>query len=167
MPTDVSVTLVSDAYVFFEIEGDDAKALLAIASPVDIDAMPRKFATFTEAFGQKALPIGREGSFEVAAENSYSPMIEDCLSRAIGSLVLERIVRKAAVRGNAIKCFAGSAGGIALDFGKFGQERSRAESYGEASCCAILRQGGELRSHVSGRANEGELSSPPFPKQLP
>lgn len=83
-PTDVSVTLVSDADVFFEIEGDDAKALLAIASPLDIDAMPRKFATFTEAFGQKALLIGREGSFEIAAENSYSPMIEDCLSRAIG-----------------------------------------------------------------------------------
>ena len=81
-PADISVTLVSDAYVFFEIKGDDAKALLAIASPLDIDTMPRRFATFTEAFGQKALLIGREGSFEVAVENSFSSMIEDCFSKA-------------------------------------------------------------------------------------
>lgn len=83
-PADVSVTLVSDAYVFFEIKGDDATVLLAITSPLDIDAMPRWFATFTEAFGQKALLIGREGSFEIAVENSLTSMIEDCFSRAIG-----------------------------------------------------------------------------------
>ena len=83
-PANVSITLVSDAYAFFEIKGEDAKALLAIASSIDVDAMPLRFATFTEAFGQKALLIGREGSFEIAFENSYSSMAADCFSRAIG-----------------------------------------------------------------------------------
>lgn len=83
-PADVSITLVSDAYVFFEIKGEDARVLLAITSPLDLDNMSQRFSTFTEAFGQKALLIGREGSFEIAVENSLSSMIEDCLSRAIG-----------------------------------------------------------------------------------
>lgn len=83
-PASVSITLVSDAYAFFEIAGADARILLAIASPLDVDAMPLRFATFTEAFGQKALLIGREGSFEIAVENSFSSMVADCFSRAIG-----------------------------------------------------------------------------------
>ena len=83
-PASVSITLVSDAYAFFEITGADARELLAVASPLDVDAMPLRFATFTEAFGQKALLIGREGSFEIAVENSFSSMFADCFSRAIG-----------------------------------------------------------------------------------
>lgn len=84
-PATVSVALVSDVYEFFRLEGPDAPELVSIASPLDYCALPSNASTFTAAFGQKALFIPRGGVFEIAVENSYAAMFEDCFAAAIGA----------------------------------------------------------------------------------
>lgn len=83
---DTLVVPVSDAYAFFGISGPHARQLLAIASPLDTDpvAFPADGATFTEAFGQKALVMRRETGFEIAFERSYAPMVSDYFLRING-----------------------------------------------------------------------------------
>ena len=83
---DTLVVPVSDAYVFFGISGPHARQVLAIASPLDTDpaAFPVDGATFTEAFGQKALVMRRGKGFEMAFERSYAPMVSDYFSRING-----------------------------------------------------------------------------------
>ena len=80
---DTLVLGVSDAYQFFAIDGPDARLLIAIASPLDVDLaqFPADGATFTEAFGQKALVMRRGDGFELAIERSYAPMLRDYFSR--------------------------------------------------------------------------------------
>jgi len=81
---DTLVLAVSDAWQFFAIDGPDARQLIAIACPLDVDsaAFPTDGATFTEAFGQKALLMRRGDGFELAVERSYTPMLLDYFSRA-------------------------------------------------------------------------------------
>ena len=66
-----------DAFVTTE------RLLIAIASPLDVDLaqFPADGATFTEAFGQKALVMRRGDGFELAIERSYAPMLRDYFSR--------------------------------------------------------------------------------------
>ena len=80
---DTLVLAVSDLYQFFAIDGPDARQLMAIASPLDVDAsaFPSDGATFTEAFGQKALLLRRDYGFDLAFERSYASMVEDYFSR--------------------------------------------------------------------------------------
>lgn len=80
---DTLILAVSDAYQFLALQGPQARELLAIASPMDLApvAFLTGSATFTEAFGQKALLLLRESGFELAFERSYSPMVQDYLSR--------------------------------------------------------------------------------------
>jgi len=80
---DTLVLGVSDAYQFFAIDGPDARLLIAIASPLDVDPaqFPADGATFTEVFGLKALVMRRGYGFELAIERSYAPMLQDYFSR--------------------------------------------------------------------------------------
>ena len=85
---DTLILAVSDAYAFFDIAGPHARQIMAIASPLAVD--PGVFApdsaSFTEAFGQKALVLRRETGFEIGFERSYAPMAADYFSRINGGL---------------------------------------------------------------------------------
>lgn len=84
--SDTLIVNVSDAYVFFSLDGVEAEQLMAIASPIDAQSL--RFgaagATFTEVFGQKALLIRWPAGFEIGVERSYSTLIADYFSRANG-----------------------------------------------------------------------------------
>lgn len=83
---DTLVVDVSDGWAHFRVEGAGAGALLASASP--LDTHPRVFAadgaTFTEAFGLRALVLRRPGGFQVAVERSHGPMVADWFARLQG-----------------------------------------------------------------------------------
>ncbi len=83
LAADSLVLGVSDLYQFFAIEGGDARQLVAVASPLDADpvAFPDDGATFTEAFGLKALLLRRPNGFDLAIERSHAPMLADYFSR--------------------------------------------------------------------------------------
>ena len=84
LPAEVSVTLVSDAYAFFEVSGPDAEQIMVIATSLDIGSLPSDASSFSQAFGLKALIVKRSECFEIAVERSYADMMEDCLDRARG-----------------------------------------------------------------------------------
>ena len=84
----LSVVLVSDSYAFFEISGADAPDIVSIASPLDIGsrAFPEFGATFTEAFGIKALLArkpGDRGAYELAVDRSYENMVAEYFRRIL------------------------------------------------------------------------------------
>jgi sarcosine oxidase gamma subunit len=83
---DTLVVPVSDAYAFFAITGPDARQIMAIASPLqaDLSYFAENGATFTEAFGQKALVMRRSMGFDVAFERSYASMAAAFFSRING-----------------------------------------------------------------------------------
>jgi len=83
---DTLIVPVTDAYAFFGITGPHARQIMAIASPLHADpsAFPEDGATFTEAFGQKALVLRRPHGFQLACERSYAPMMADFFSRING-----------------------------------------------------------------------------------
>jgi len=87
LPDTVSAVLVSDSLSFFKITGVDASAVISIASPMDVhpSVFPYNGASYTEAFGLKALVIRCDEEFEVAVERSYADMLHDYFQRAIGS----------------------------------------------------------------------------------
>lgn len=83
---DTLIVPVSDAYTWFALQGGEARELMAVACPLDLD--PNVFAadgaTFTEAFGLKALLWRSVDGFELAVERSYGPMVADWLARIQG-----------------------------------------------------------------------------------
>jgi len=83
-PADISIVRVSDTLTFFSINGPDAGDIMAIASPLDTDqsVFARNAATYSEAFGVKALVLRKSDGFELAVEQSFGNMIADYLSRA-------------------------------------------------------------------------------------
>jgi len=87
LPDAVSAVLVSDSLSFFKITGADASAVISIASPMDVhpSVFPDNGASYTEAFGLKALVIRCDEGFEVAVERSYGDMLYDYFQRAIGA----------------------------------------------------------------------------------
>ena len=86
-PVNISLVLVSDALRFFEISGPDTLQLVAIASPLDTHptVFPVNSATYTEAFGLKALISHTDSGYEIAVDRSFATMTEDYLMRAVGS----------------------------------------------------------------------------------
>jgi len=84
---DISLVLVSDVYAFFQVSGPDARQILAVASPLDTarSVFPDEGATFTEAFGLKALVIRRACGFELGFDRSYADMAADYLERVVAS----------------------------------------------------------------------------------
>lgn len=83
---DTLIVPVSDAYTWFAVQGREARELMAVACPLDLD--PAVFATdgatFTETFGLKALIWRCSGGFELAVERSHGPMMADWLARIQG-----------------------------------------------------------------------------------
>ena len=81
-PDSVSIICVSDLLAFWSISGADADQIINIAGPLDVHprAFPRNGATWTDAFGQRALIMRAEGGFELATDRSYAPMISEYLS---------------------------------------------------------------------------------------
>lgn len=82
-----SVVLVSDTLAGFCLKGADVRQILAIASPLDTEsaAFPDDGVTYTEAFGLKALLVRRSYGFDLFADRSFGPMLDDYFARAIGS----------------------------------------------------------------------------------
>lgn len=91
LPDAVSAALISDSLSFFKITGVDASAVISIASPMDVhpSVFPANGASYTEAFGLKALVIRCDhelnNGFEVVVERSYGDMLNDYFQRAIGA----------------------------------------------------------------------------------
>ena len=85
---DTLIVPVTDAYTWFAVQGREARELMAVACPLDLD--PAVFAadgaTFTETFGMKALVWRCADGFELAVERSHGPMMADWLARIQGKL---------------------------------------------------------------------------------
>ena len=84
-PADISIVRISDTQCFFAITGPDADQIMSIASPLDIhaSAFAENAATFTEAFGLKALITRQPGGYWLAVEQSFGDMVEDYLTRVM------------------------------------------------------------------------------------
>lgn len=80
-----SLHLVSDSWAFFEITGNDAAITMNIASTLDFD--PSVFApdaaSFTEAFGTKALVTRLSNGFILAVEQSYGEYVRTFFDKII------------------------------------------------------------------------------------
>jgi len=74
---DCRIVLVSDAYSFFSVRGNQADDILAIASPLDIRPInfPESAATYSELFGIRGLIMRRLKGYLIAVERSYADMI--------------------------------------------------------------------------------------------
>lgn len=85
-PIEISAVLLSDTLAFFSITGPDADQILSIASPLDIalSAFSQNGATFSEAFGLKALIVRRTDGYELAVERSYADMTQEYFARIKG-----------------------------------------------------------------------------------
>ncbi|MGA1316760.1 MAG: sarcosine oxidase subunit gamma family protein [Rubrivivax sp.] len=83
---DTLIVDIGDGWAHFAVAGAQAGELLAIASP--LDTHPRAFAadgaTFTEAFGLRALLLREAGGFQIAFERSHAPMVADWFARLQG-----------------------------------------------------------------------------------
>ena len=74
---DCRIVLLSDAYTFFTVTGNQADEILAIASPLDIRLInfPKNAATYSELFGIGGLIMRRQNGYLIAVERSYTDMI--------------------------------------------------------------------------------------------
>ncbi|MEM7429461.1 MAG: sarcosine oxidase subunit gamma family protein [Pseudomonadota bacterium] len=86
VPDEISIAHVSDTFAAFMIEGADANEIMSIACPLDLHAssFPENGATYTEAFGLKALVCRRKAGFQLFVERSFGDLLADYLTRAIG-----------------------------------------------------------------------------------
>ena len=82
-PPEISIVRVSDTLAWFRITGPDAAEVMAVACPMDLhdSRFGPDGASYTEAFGLKALVTRCEGGFDLAVEQSFGPMVTDCLAR--------------------------------------------------------------------------------------
>ena len=84
VPENISAVVVSDALTFFSLTGPQADQVISILCPLDIH--PSVFAvnaaSYTEAFGLKAMLIRRDNGFELAVDRSFTDMFKDVLTRA-------------------------------------------------------------------------------------
>ena len=73
----IRIVLVSDAYTFFTVTGNQSDEILSIASPLDIRPInfPDNAATYSEIFGIRGLIIRRQKGYLIAVERSYADMI--------------------------------------------------------------------------------------------
>jgi sarcosine oxidase subunit gamma len=82
-PPEVSLVRVSDTLAWFRITGPEAVEVMAVACPMDLheSRFGADAASFTEAFGLRALVTRCEGGFDMAIEQSFGPMVTDYLTR--------------------------------------------------------------------------------------
>lgn len=80
------VTLVSDTLAFFTLSGADAGVAMAIGCPLDLHptSFPDDGATFTEAFGTRALVLRDAAGWLLAVDRSYADYVAAHLSRIAG-----------------------------------------------------------------------------------
>ncbi|WP_417601796.1 sarcosine oxidase subunit gamma [Pararhodobacter oceanensis] len=83
-PSEISIVRISDSLVFFTVTGRDTAEIMSIACPLDLhpSAFDDSAASFTTAFGVKALVNRVSGGFEFGVDVSYADMIADYLARA-------------------------------------------------------------------------------------
>ena len=76
-----SITALSDSLAFFTLSGADAGVAMAIACPLDLHptAFAPDTATFTEAFGTRALTLRDGPTWHLATSPSHAPYITECL----------------------------------------------------------------------------------------
>lgn len=78
-----AAVLLSDTLSFFSINGAQADEVLAVATPLDLhpDVFAADAATFTEAFGIRALLRRLPDGFELAVDRSYADWFAEMLDR--------------------------------------------------------------------------------------
>lgn len=83
---DTLILPVSDAYQWFTVSGPEAREVLAIGCPLDLD--PGVFgsdgATFTELFALKVLLLAAADGFLIAVDRSHAPLVVDWFARIQG-----------------------------------------------------------------------------------
>ena len=81
---DLSVVLISDTLTFFAVSGPDAGEVMAVATPLDLhrDAFPSDVASWSEAFGTRALIHRIADGYVIAVDRSYADWFEECLASA-------------------------------------------------------------------------------------
>lgn len=86
-PPALSVVRISDTLSFFRITGSEASEIMAIACPLDLhpESFGPQAASFTAAFGTKALVSRCEGGFDLAVERSFAPYVAEALATATGT----------------------------------------------------------------------------------
>ena len=86
-PPDTLIVPVSDAYAWFALRGPEARELMAVGCPLDLDAQAfaADGATFTEVFGLKTLLWRSAEGFELAVERSHDPLVADWFARIQGT----------------------------------------------------------------------------------
>jgi sarcosine oxidase subunit gamma len=84
-PPEISIVHVSDTLAWFRITGPEAAEVMAVACPMDLHTsrFGPDSASFTEAFGLKALVTRCADGFDLAVEQSFGPMVADYLTRVI------------------------------------------------------------------------------------
>ena len=82
-PDDLSIVPVSDTLTFFAVTGAEAGDVMAVATPLDLhpSAFPPDGASWTEAFGVRALIWRIAEGYEIAVERSYGDWFEEVLRR--------------------------------------------------------------------------------------
>lgn len=82
-PPDLSIVTVSGTLAVFRLTGPDTPEVMAVACPLDLheSRFASDAASYTEAFGLKALVTRYAGGFDVAVEQSFAAMVTDYLSR--------------------------------------------------------------------------------------
>ena len=85
-PPETLIVPVSDAYAWFTVHGPEARELLSVGCPLDLDlpAFAATGATFTEVFSLKVLLWRDADGFELAVERSYAPLVTDWFARIQG-----------------------------------------------------------------------------------
>ena len=81
-PPEISIVCISDTLAFWAISGPDAEHEVSIARPLDLhpSVFPDIGATFTEAFGQRALILRPPSGFELAMDRSYAVFVDEYLA---------------------------------------------------------------------------------------
>ena len=87
VPDDISIVTLSDTLTFFDLSGPDVMDVFAVASPLDLMApeTPKPLATWTEAFGQKALVRRTQDGVELGVDRSFGPMVQDYWDRILSN----------------------------------------------------------------------------------
>lgn len=85
-PPRVSVVPVSDSLSHLAVTGPDAAEVMAVATPLDLHptVFAEDAASFTEAFGIRALVRRRPGGFVLSVDRSFAPMILQALTLSAG-----------------------------------------------------------------------------------
>ena len=80
-PASISIVLISDTLKFFRINGVNADDIMAVASPLNLnaDAFTNNSATFSEVFGLKALIMRHGDGYQFGIDQSFGDMLSDYL----------------------------------------------------------------------------------------